>query len=326
MKGRANYLCLHRLDQLRSGMGGYRLSRLGRSVAGLRLDDGRVAENDRDRRSRRAGELPEDSSEWHDVSATAETCLGSDCPRYDDCFVTRMRQRAAESDLVIVNHHLLCADASVRQSSYGEVIPPSRYAVLDEAHQLEDVATQYFGIAVSNYRVDELVRDAERALNFGEIDDDDGELRRELRRIDDHARGFFGRLRRRGNRAGVDGAPETSVCESAPTGSATSSTRALALIGALDRLSSDLERLGGVDRRRAGIDRQAKTPPRSRGEPPRSPSNFASCSRRRTRPSSTFSKPADAACSCARRPSTCRGWSGSCWSIACTRPCSPRPR
>ena len=67
-----------------------------------------------------------------------------------------MRQRAAESDIVIVNHHLLCADASVRQSTYGEVIPDCHYAVVDEAHQLEDVATQYFGIAVSNYRIDDL--------------------------------------------------------------------------------------------------------------------------------------------------------------------------
>ena len=74
-----------------------------------------------------------------------------------------MRQRAAESDVVIVNHHLLCADAAVRQSEYGEVIPECRYAIVDEAHQLEDVATQYFGIAVSNYRVDDLARDVDRA-------------------------------------------------------------------------------------------------------------------------------------------------------------------
>ena len=94
---------------------------------------------------------------------SAETCLGNDCPQYRECYVTKMRQRAAESDLVIVNHHLLCADASVRQSTYGEVIPDCHYAIIDEAHHLEDVATQYFGIAVSNYRVSDLVRDAERA-------------------------------------------------------------------------------------------------------------------------------------------------------------------
>ena len=75
-----------------------------------------------------------------------------------------MRQRAAESDVVIVNHHLLCADAAVRQSNFGEVIPSCSFAVVDEAHQLEDVATQYFGLSVSSYRIDDLARDVGRAL------------------------------------------------------------------------------------------------------------------------------------------------------------------
>ena len=88
-----------------------------------------------------------------------------------DCYVTRMRQRAAESDIVIVNHHLLCADAAVRQSAYGEVIPECHYAVLDEAHQLEDVATQYFGRAVSNYRIEDLARDLDRAVSASTIPD-----------------------------------------------------------------------------------------------------------------------------------------------------------
>ncbi len=233
MKGRANYLCLHRLDQLRSGISGYRMQ-VGSSPDFVSMLDEWLRTTETGDRAE-LGELPEDSAEWHDVSATAETCLGSDCPRYDDCFVTKMRQRAAESDLVIVNHHLLCADASVRQSSYGEVIPPSRYAVLDEAHQLEDVATQYFGIAISNYRIDELVRDAERALNLGEIEDDEGELRRELRRLDDHARGFFGRLPQAHQeriRIGPDWFGDVI-------------DEGLALVGALDHVSSDFERLGG---------------------------------------------------------------------------------
>ena len=68
-------------------------------------------------------DLPEDLPFWGEIAATSENCIGTECPRYQDCFVTRMRQRAAESDLVVVNHHLLCADAAVRQSAYGEVIP-----------------------------------------------------------------------------------------------------------------------------------------------------------------------------------------------------------
>jgi len=185
MKGRANYLCLHRLDQLRASPA------VPHDFVSMVDEWLRVTETgDRAELS----DLAEDSVTWHDVSATADTCLGNDCPQYQECYVTRMRQRAAESDVVIVNHHLLCADASVRQSSYGEVIPECHYAVLDEAHQLEDVATQYFGIAVSNYRVDDLVRDGERAINLGSIEDADSNIRRSLRRVDDHAREFFGRL------------------------------------------------------------------------------------------------------------------------------------
>src|SRR5215207_8424868 len=107
-----------------------------------------------------------------------------------------MRQRAAESDVVIVNHHLLCADASVRQSVFGEVIPSCRYAIVDEAHQLEDVATQYFGRMVSNYRFDDYARDVERALSTRQIPDPDAAdaLRDDIDNVRDAARVFFGTL------------------------------------------------------------------------------------------------------------------------------------
>ena len=183
MKGRANYLCLHRLQQARTQGSHAELEAIAEWSA--ITDTGDRAELE---------DLPEHSPTWNEVAATADTCLGSDCPQFQECFVTRMRQRAAASDLVIVNHHLLCADAAVRQSSYGEVIPTCHYAVIDEAHQLEDVATQYFGIAVSSYRLDDLGRDVERVLNAGVIADDDGGIRRQVRRVDDHARAFFGAL------------------------------------------------------------------------------------------------------------------------------------
>src|SRR5207253_3528449 len=157
MKGRANYLCVHRLDQLQheGGPASYDVFLPMLRDWAARTESGDRAELE---------DLPEDLPFWNEVSATAETCLGSECPRYDDCFVTRMRQRAAASDVVIVNHHLLCADAAVRQSAYGEVIPACNYAIIDEAHQLEDLATQYFGYSVSNYRVEELARRIERSL------------------------------------------------------------------------------------------------------------------------------------------------------------------
>ncbi|MGE3511561.1 MAG: ATP-dependent DNA helicase, partial [Vicinamibacterales bacterium] len=179
MKGRMNYVCLHRLDQLTgeaqtsSAPSGHR--RPPRDTAAVRpspsLVDGAIflpvirAWAGRTETGDRAelAELPEDLPFWSEVSASAETCLGSDCPRYDDCFVTKMRQRAAAADLVIVNHHLLCADAAVRQNAFGEVIPSCAHAVLDEAHQLEDVATQYFGVVVSTYRMEDYARDVERA-------------------------------------------------------------------------------------------------------------------------------------------------------------------
>jgi len=183
MKGRANYLCLHRLQQATAQGTHEELERIAQWSAVT--DTGDRAE---------LAELPESSRTWSDVAATADTCLGSDCPQFQECFVTRMRQRAAASDLVIVNHHLLCADAAGRQSSYGEVIPDCHYAVIDEAHQLEDVATQYFGIAVSNYRLDDLGRDIERVLNAGLVTDEDGAIRRQVRSVDDHARAFFGGL------------------------------------------------------------------------------------------------------------------------------------
>jgi len=164
MKGRANYLCLHKLDQLTEGApgasGGARA--LGDDVflPMIRQWSAKTETGDR----AELEDLPEDLPFWNEVAATAETCLGTECTRYDDCFVTKMRQRAAASDVVIVNHHLLCADAAVRQNAYGEVIPACHRAILDEAHQLEDIATQYFGYSLSNYRVEDLARDIERSL------------------------------------------------------------------------------------------------------------------------------------------------------------------
>ena len=164
MKGRSNYLCLHRLDQM-----GERAGPAAQSIFVPMIREWSAKTETGDRAE--LEDLPEDLSIWSDIAATAETCLGTECPRYDECFVTRMRQRAAESDIVIVNHHLLCADAAVRQSNYGEVIPACHLAVVDEAHQLEDVATQYFGFSVSNYRIEDLARDLERFVTSGAVED-----------------------------------------------------------------------------------------------------------------------------------------------------------
>ena len=204
MKGRANYLCLHRLAEYRSRqeVKGHRLS--SEDAIFLPVIEQWVPQTETGDRAE-LSELPEELPLWHEVSATAETCLGSDCPRHSECFVTRMRQRAAESDVVIVNHHLLCADAAVRESAYGEVIPGCPHLVVDEAHQLEDVATQYFGIAVSNHRVDDLVRDGEACLRTFGRNRAAPDVARGLMRVLDHARAFFSALAlARAGRAGVE--------------------------------------------------------------------------------------------------------------------------
>ena len=194
MKGRSNYACLQRWDAYKDGVEG------NTSAGGRLIDTGDriflpiierwMATTETGDRAELC-DLPEDVPIWKEIAAESESCLGVECPQYDPCFVTRMRRRAAESDVVIVNHHLLCADASVRQSAYGEVIPTCATLVVDEAHQLEDVATQYFGYAVSASRVDDLLRDAQRVLPEAR---DQGELTRALARAADHSRIFFSGL------------------------------------------------------------------------------------------------------------------------------------
>ena len=191
MKGRGNYLCLHRYEAYREGPA-FRSDRDERHLQTIdewlqHTDTGDRAEVD---------DLPEDLPFWPEISATAENCLGAECPRYNDCFIVRMRQRAAEADVVIVNHHLLCADAALRQHAFGEVIPSCRFAIVDEAHQLEDVATQYFGLSVSNYRIDDFVRDVERALGAKLVADAEhaDAMRRSVELVRDYGRTFFNSL------------------------------------------------------------------------------------------------------------------------------------
>ena len=195
MKGRGNYLCLLRFadisdsDEPRTPVERAYLGTLSQWVE--QTDTGDRSEIE---------DLPDDVPLWSEIAATSENCIGAECTRYDDCFITRMRQRAMESDLVVVNHHLLCADAAVRQSAYGEVIPTCTYMIIDEAHQLEDVATQYFGLSVSSYRLDELARDAHRIVALNHEADPllTGNVRQAVDETRDHARTFFGSLLRLG--------------------------------------------------------------------------------------------------------------------------------
>ena len=112
-------------------------------------------------------DFPEQFMTWADLSAAADRCLGGKCPEFQNCFLQMARRAAARADLVVVNHHLFMADLAVRGQGPGEVIPEYEAAIFDEAHQVEDVATQHFGLEVSTWRLVRLRHDAERILARG---------------------------------------------------------------------------------------------------------------------------------------------------------------
>jgi ATP-dependent DNA helicase DinG len=134
--------------------------------------------------------LPEGSTAWAKVDARSDLCSGQKCPNFERCFITLMHQRAAESDIIIVNHHLFFADLALKDENYeGGVLPGYQAVVFDEAHEIEDVAGQYFGFSVSNYRLMDLKRDIAaigRMKKFGTP-----ELDRVLQRLEDLTGQFF---------------------------------------------------------------------------------------------------------------------------------------
>jgi ATP-dependent DNA helicase DinG len=160
MKGRGNYLCLARFAQFQA-QPAFRFFEEASHFDTLQRWSQMTKAGDR---SEIPG-VPEKLDFWKGISARSENCVGKECSDYDRCYVTKLRQRAAESEIIIVNHHLLFADLVVRQGAYGEVIPDYDFLVLDEAHQLEDVATANFGLTVSSAVVEELAHDAEKAWN-----------------------------------------------------------------------------------------------------------------------------------------------------------------
>src|SRR5438270_5868673 len=110
--------------------------------------------------------LPDDSELWGKLDARRDTCTGKKCPEFNQCFVTAMHQRAKEADLIIVNHHLFFADLALKRDDFGSILPEYSAVVFDEAHEMEDVASDYFGRQISNYRFEELARDAEQAMRI----------------------------------------------------------------------------------------------------------------------------------------------------------------
>ena len=135
--------------------------------------------------------LPEGSTAWAKIDARTDMCTGQKCPNFERCFITLMHQRAAESDIVIVNHHLFFADLSLKDENYeGGILPGYEAVVFDEAHDIEDVAAQYFGVSVSNYRLQELRRDIAAVGRTKKLGTP--ELDRILQRLDETTTQFFG--------------------------------------------------------------------------------------------------------------------------------------
>jgi ATP-dependent DNA helicase DinG len=162
MKGLSNYVCKRRLHELLASDGA---SRIGsdRDLAQLVAWAKETATGDR----AELATLAEDAAAWRDVQSSSDTRIGAACDHYGECFVTKMRKDAEEASLVVVNHHLFFADLALRHGRGGEyasAIPPYDVVVFDEAHQIEDIATDFFGVRVSSSRVESLVRDARRAF------------------------------------------------------------------------------------------------------------------------------------------------------------------
>lgn len=142
--------------------------------------------------------LPDDAELWNRIDARSDLCTGRKCTEFQQCFITAMHQRAEEADLIIVNHALFFADLAMRQDDFGSILPEYSAVVFDEAHEIEGVASDYFGRQISSYRFEELGRDTENTLRVLQIDA--APLRKQLMRMRERARSFFERFPEREGR------------------------------------------------------------------------------------------------------------------------------
>jgi ATP-dependent DNA helicase DinG len=240
MKGRANYLCRHKLFALRDQpiLNGLEEIDQFQQIAAWEktTQTGDRVEIDA---------LPEASQVWAKLDARSEACLGQSCPDYERCFITEMRRRALESDVIIVNHHLFFADLAIKQQARAApdagVLPEAAAVIFDEAHELEDVASSYFGISLSNVRVEELVRDMETVLRARQAHSTAlkgcGDMLRE------RARMFFGALPR-GTSFQAEGRMPFEQREQFLE---EHGDVYLAVTNALHRMEGELDRLRGVE-------------------------------------------------------------------------------
>ena len=206
LKGRANYLCTYRLDNALNNAIGYSKEDAA-ALAQIkqwakRTKTGDIAE---------ISDVQEGNPVWYNATSTVENCLGQDCPDYADCFLVQARKKAQEADLVVVNHHLLCADWSIRQIGFGELLPSAEVVIIDEAHQLADVASNFLGVSIGARQLNDLAADTEveyfkDASDMPELRSAFEELRIEVKDL----RLAFGLELRRGDWQEIDNNPKIS--------------------------------------------------------------------------------------------------------------------
>ena len=154
LKGRANYLCLHRLDQVTEAA-----TALADDLNEVREWRYRTDSGDR----AELIDVAEDSPVWPLVTSTADNCLGQKCPEYSKCHVVKARRAAQEADLVVVNHHLLLADLAMKEEGFVEFLPGAEAIIIDEAHQMPDLAVQFFGVSLGSRELERIVDEARTA-------------------------------------------------------------------------------------------------------------------------------------------------------------------
>ncbi len=252
MKGRANYLCKHKLYALRDSP---LLSGLEEIEQFHHIATWEPTTPTGDRAE--LSHLPENSALWHKLDARSEVCLGQSCPDWENCFVTQMRRKALESELIIVNHHLFFADLNIKQQLAASenappdagILPAAGAVIFDEAHELEDIASNYFGVGLTNARFDELTRDTEILLRARQASSSSIESACAI--LKDRSRLFFAALPVEApplGRMPFDRVQRESFLES-------DGDTYLGALNALQRLEAELERVKNVDETKGLIKR-----------------------------------------------------------------------
>jgi ATP-dependent DNA helicase DinG len=207
LKGRANYVCIYRLDQAMNSAFGYNQQEAA-ALAQIKSWSQRTKAGD----VSEVADVQDGDPVWFHATSTTDNCLGQDCRDYAECFLNKARKQAQEADIVVVNHHLLCADWSIRQTGFGELLPEPEVIVIDEAHQLADVASNFLGVTVSGRQLNELADDTLAEFYAGAKDMPDlrtacEDLQREVR----DARLAFGVELRRGEWREIEQNPKLAA-------------------------------------------------------------------------------------------------------------------